>query len=78
VAGSSGAPIFWNNGNPASAGTAVPVGADRDDGFATADPAGSNLRYRHGSNAAQAMFADGHAKSVRKGKLQDRNLYTNY
>ncbi len=78
VLGSSGSPVYWNNGNPANAESPIPVGPNRDGVFATADPAGSHFRYRHGGDAANALFADGHAERVRKGQVRDRNLYINY
>jgi len=78
VLGSGGSPVYWNNGNPANGDSSIPVGADRDQVVATADPAGSNFRYRHGGDAAQALFADNHAEQIRKGRVRDRNLYTNY
>jgi prepilin-type N-terminal cleavage/methylation domain-containing protein/prepilin-type processing-associated H-X9-DG protein len=78
VTGSSGAPIFWNNGNSANAGSPIPLGLDRDQVFATADQNGSNFRYRHGENSVNASFLDGHGERIRKGKIVDLNLYTNY
>jgi prepilin-type N-terminal cleavage/methylation domain-containing protein/prepilin-type processing-associated H-X9-DG protein len=77
VSGSGGTPIYWNNGNPASAEAAIPVGADVDQVYATTDPAGGNFRYRHG-DAAIALFIDGHAEKAAKGRIKDKNLYTNY
>lgn len=78
VLGSGGSPVYWNNGSPANSDSPIPVGADRDQVLATADPAGSNFRYRHAGEATQALFADSHAEHIRKGKVRDRNLYTNY
>jgi prepilin-type processing-associated H-X9-DG protein len=77
VQGSSGSPVYWNDGDPANGDALIPVGADVDGAFATADPAGANFRYRH-SAKINALFADGHVESVAKGKVQDRNLYTRY
>jgi len=76
--GSSGSPIYWNDGNPANAGAPVPTGGDQDQAYATGDPAGSNFRYRHGGQAANALFLDGHASHLSKGQILDRNLYTDY
>jgi len=78
VVGSGGTPIYWNNGNPANAASPIPIGADRDQVLATADPAGSNFRYRHSGDSVNASFLDGHADRMRKGKILDLNLYTNY
>ena len=78
VAGSSGMPVYWNNGNVANSGNPIGVGPDKDQAYPTADPAGSNFRYRHAGWTVNASFADGHAERMRKGKILDRNLYTNY
>lgn len=78
VAGSSGMPIYWNNGTAANSGSPIGVGPDKDQVLAVADPAGSNFRYRHAGDSINASFADGHAERIRKGKILDRNLYTNY
>jgi prepilin-type N-terminal cleavage/methylation domain-containing protein/prepilin-type processing-associated H-X9-DG protein len=78
VAGSSGMPIYWNNGTVANSGNPIGIGPDKDQVLPTADPAGSNFRYRHAGSTANASFADGHAERIRKGKILDRNLYTNY
>ena len=78
VSGSSGSPIFWNDGSLANADASIPVGSDHDQAYATADPSGSNFRYRHGSQSANVLFLDGHANHVNKGQIRDRNLYTNY
>jgi prepilin-type N-terminal cleavage/methylation domain-containing protein/prepilin-type processing-associated H-X9-DG protein len=77
VNGSGGSPVYWNNGNSSAANAFIPVGVDRDQVFPTADPTGSNLRYRH-SDSVQALFLDGHVERVQKGKVRDRHLYTNY
>jgi prepilin-type N-terminal cleavage/methylation domain-containing protein/prepilin-type processing-associated H-X9-DG protein len=77
VSGSSGAAIYWNNGNPANAGQPIPVGTDRDGGFALMDPSGSNFRYRH-SERANLLLGDAHAESLARGRIQDRHVYTNY
>lgn len=78
VVGSGGTPIFWNDGNPANGASPIPIGPDRDQVLATADPAGANFRYRHAGNSVNASFLDGHADHMRKGKILDLNLYTNY
>jgi prepilin-type N-terminal cleavage/methylation domain-containing protein/prepilin-type processing-associated H-X9-DG protein len=78
VSGSAGAPIYWNNGSPADSASPIPIGPDKDQVLPTADPAGSNFRYRHADATVVALFADGHVERIKKGKIVDRNLYTNY
>lgn len=78
VVGSGGSQVYWNDGNPANSQSPIPVGTDHDQEYATADPAGANFRYRHSAGYTQALFADGHAERIRKGKVRDGNLYTNY
>jgi len=77
VVGSSGAPIYGNDGAVANSGSPIPVGPDKDQILATMDPAGSNFRYRH-AGAINALFADTHVERIKKGKVLDHNLYTNY
>jgi prepilin-type N-terminal cleavage/methylation domain-containing protein/prepilin-type processing-associated H-X9-DG protein len=79
VFGSSGNPVYWNNGNPANAQAPVKDSPDRDKlPMPVGDPAGSNFRYRHAGDSTQALFADGHAERIRKGRVLDGYLYTNY
>lgn len=78
VVGSGGSPIYWNDGNPANSESPIPIGADEDKIFAQADPAGANFRYRHGKKSLLALFVDAHVERLNKGKIVDRNLYTNY
>ena len=78
VQGSTGSAIYWNDGDPAKAELPIQVGADADQVLDMADPAGSNFRYRHGIGGVNALFGDGHANPMTKGKVQNRNLYTNY
>lgn len=78
VNGSSGKPIFWNDGNPASADAPIQVGPDTDTALGVTDPSGSNFRYRHGGDSANALLADGHAEKFAKGRVRDRNVYLNY
>lgn len=78
VLGSSGAPIYWNNGNPANGSSPVFPGADKDQVLPDADSAGANFRYRHANKSVLALFVDGHAERLGKGKVLDRHLYTNY
>ncbi len=77
VQGSSGSPIYWNDGDPASANARIPLGVDKDEVFATGDAAGSNFRYRHGDRV-NVLMADGHAEMMSKGQVRDGNVYTRY
>jgi prepilin-type N-terminal cleavage/methylation domain-containing protein/prepilin-type processing-associated H-X9-DG protein len=77
VLGSSGWPIYWNDGNPANAGQPIPVGLDQDEVIDLNDPSGSNFRYRH-SGKVNALFGDSHVESIAKGHVQDRHVYTVY
>jgi prepilin-type N-terminal cleavage/methylation domain-containing protein/prepilin-type processing-associated H-X9-DG protein len=77
VQGSSGSPIFWNDGRPEATGLPIPVGVDKDEPFGVTDPAGANLRYRH-SIRLNSLMADGHAERIAKGKVRDGHLYTVY
>jgi prepilin-type N-terminal cleavage/methylation domain-containing protein/prepilin-type processing-associated H-X9-DG protein len=78
VQGSSGSFIYWNNGNPANAGSPIQIGPDADKTLIDTDPAGSNFRFRHGNNCATTLFADGHASAIKKGAVLDCNVYTDY
>ena len=77
VLGSSGSAIYWNDGSAANAGSPIPVGPDTDATLDPNDPAGANFRYRH-SKRINALFVDGHAESIAKGRVCDRNVYTGY
>ena len=77
VQGSSGSPIYWNDGSPGDGGALIPVGPDKDAILDPNDPSGSHFRYRH-SGRVNALFADGHVEGVAKGQLRDRNVYTRY
>jgi prepilin-type N-terminal cleavage/methylation domain-containing protein/prepilin-type processing-associated H-X9-DG protein len=76
--GSKGMAIYWNDGAEETAGASVPIGTDIDQDYNVVDPAGANLRYRHGLKQVGGLFADGHAEHIQKGKVRDRNVYTNY
>jgi prepilin-type N-terminal cleavage/methylation domain-containing protein/prepilin-type processing-associated H-X9-DG protein len=76
--GSSGTAIYWNDGLESNAGAVAPIGPDQDKAYDVNDPNGANLRYRHGTKQINGWFADGHAENMTKGKIRDRNLYTNY
>jgi prepilin-type N-terminal cleavage/methylation domain-containing protein/prepilin-type processing-associated H-X9-DG protein len=78
VNGSSGSPIYLDNGNPSNAAQPIPTGPDQDQALGASDPNGSNFRYRHSNKSINALFVDGHAGSFVKGQIQDRNVYVNY
>jgi prepilin-type N-terminal cleavage/methylation domain-containing protein/prepilin-type processing-associated H-X9-DG protein len=78
VNGSSGSPIYLDNGNPSYADQPVPTGPDQDQALGSTDPNGSNFRYRHSNRSINALFVDGHADSFVKGQIRDRNVYVNY
>ncbi|HEX5222809.1 MAG TPA: DUF1559 domain-containing protein [Verrucomicrobiae bacterium] len=78
VSGSSGKAAYWNDGDPTRAAAPIQIGLDTDRIFDVADPAGSNFRYRHGIGGINALLGDGHVTRFTKGKICDRNLYTNY
>ena len=69
---------YWNDGDEKNAGDSIRDGADTDGPLDPIDASGANLRYRHGSEQANAIFADGHVERFKKGKVRDRNVYTNY
>ncbi len=77
VTGSNGSFIYWNDGSMATADTAIPVGTDRDEVYDVQDPQGANFRYRH-SGGENSVFADGHVERIGKGRVRDRNVYTDY
>ena len=78
VRGSSGAFVYWNNGNQSTSEAPIPEGDDVDKVYGTTDPAGANFRYRHGGKGINALFVDGHVSRIGKGKVKDGHLYTNY
>ncbi len=78
VQGSRGKEIYWNDGEERNAGDAIRTGTDTDGPFDAMDPSGAGFRYRHGSEQANLIFADGHVERIGKGKVRDRNVYTNY
>jgi prepilin-type N-terminal cleavage/methylation domain-containing protein/prepilin-type processing-associated H-X9-DG protein len=78
VQGSRGKEIYWNDGEERNAGDSIREGADADGLLDPIDASGANLRYRHGSGQANAIFVDGHVEKISKGKVRDRNVYTNY
>jgi prepilin-type N-terminal cleavage/methylation domain-containing protein/prepilin-type processing-associated H-X9-DG protein len=75
--GSSGAFVYWNDGDPANAEKPIQVGPDSDTLYNVMDPAGANFRYRH-SERLNGLVADGHVESIAKGKMRDKHVYTNY
>jgi len=78
INGSSGSAVSWNNGSSANADQPIPIGPDADAVLAVTDPNGSNLRYRHGKTGVNSLFIDTHVDRIRKGRVLDRNLYTDY
>jgi len=76
--GSNGTAIYWNDGLESAADAIAPASPDEDKVYDVNDPTGANLRFRHASKQVNAWFADGHVASVTKGRIRDRNLYTDY
>lgn len=77
VKGSSGAYISLNSGLLANADLSIQPGMDTDQVLVDTDPNGSNFRFRH-AKSAMFLFGDGHADRIKKDKVLDRNLYTDY
>lgn len=75
--GSSGSPIYWNDGDPTNANRPVAEGNDTDKTLPTSDPGGSNFRFRH-AERANVLLSDTHVEALRKGRILDRNVYTAY
>jgi prepilin-type N-terminal cleavage/methylation domain-containing protein/prepilin-type processing-associated H-X9-DG protein len=75
--GSSGAFIYWNNGDPANADKPIATGPDKDTLYNVMDATGANYRYRH-SERLNCLMADGHVEGITKGKVRDKHVYTNY
>jgi prepilin-type N-terminal cleavage/methylation domain-containing protein/prepilin-type processing-associated H-X9-DG protein len=78
VTGSSGSAIYWNDGKEENGDSPIDSGVDIDQAFDTNDPAAGNFRYRHGNKELSALFADGHVSRIAKGKVRDRQVYTDY
>lgn len=78
ILGSSGSAVYWNDGDERNASKPIQVGTDKDQVYPTGEAAGANFRYRHGTKQVNVFFADGHASRITKGRIEDRNLYTNY
>ena len=78
VRNSHGKEITYNDGAPADAETLIQVGLDADRDFAVSDSNGADFRYRHARNQVEAMFLDGHATGLAKGRIQEKLLYTDY
>jgi prepilin-type N-terminal cleavage/methylation domain-containing protein/prepilin-type processing-associated H-X9-DG protein len=75
--GSSGAFIYWNDGDPNNADKPIVIGPDKDTPYSITDAAGANYRYRH-SERLNCLMADGHVEGISKGKVRDKHVYTNY
>jgi hypothetical protein len=78
VRNSHGKEITYNDGTPAEAETPIQVGLDTDRTFAVSDSNGADFRYRHAHNQVEAMFLDGHATALTKGRIPEKLLYTDY
>jgi prepilin-type N-terminal cleavage/methylation domain-containing protein/prepilin-type processing-associated H-X9-DG protein len=78
VEGNRGKAIYWNDGQEENANDTIREGADVDGPVDASDPSGASFRYRHGSEQVNALFADGHAERIAKGKVREKNVYTNY
>jgi prepilin-type N-terminal cleavage/methylation domain-containing protein/prepilin-type processing-associated H-X9-DG protein len=78
VQGSRGKEIYWNDGEERNAGDSIREGSDTDGPLDPIDASGANVRYRHGGGQVNAIFTDGHVERISKGKVRDRNVYTNY
>jgi prepilin-type N-terminal cleavage/methylation domain-containing protein len=76
--GSNGKAIYWNDGVEQNADLGINAGLDNDEMLDVNDPAGANLRYRHGSRQVTSLFGDTHVERITKGKVKDRHVYTNY
>jgi prepilin-type N-terminal cleavage/methylation domain-containing protein/prepilin-type processing-associated H-X9-DG protein len=75
--GSSGKFVYWNDGSEGDADRPIHEGKDADETLSDVDPDGANFRYRH-STKMTALFGDGHADRLGRGKVKDRHIYTNY
>jgi prepilin-type N-terminal cleavage/methylation domain-containing protein/prepilin-type processing-associated H-X9-DG protein len=78
VVGSAGTAVYWNDGLLENAQRPIQVSRDEDKISDVNDPTAADLRYRHGLNYANGLFADSHAEHLTKGKVKDKNFYTNY
>jgi prepilin-type N-terminal cleavage/methylation domain-containing protein/prepilin-type processing-associated H-X9-DG protein len=78
VVGSKGTAVYWNDGEPSNAESPIQVSDDLDKVTDVNDPTAANFRFRHGSGYANGLFADGHVSHLPKGKVRDKELYTNY
>lgn len=77
VQGSSGSPIYWNDGDPANANQPITASPDADKILPASDATGSNFRFRH-TERSNALLSDGHAEAYYKGHIRDKNVYTAY
>jgi prepilin-type processing-associated H-X9-DG protein len=78
VVGSRGTAVYWNDGLSENGDSPIQMSRDEDRVSDVNDPTAADIRYRHGSKHANALFADGHVSHVLKGKVKDKNFYTNY
>lgn len=78
VEGNTGKAIYWNDGQEENGNLGIRIGTDTDGPLDPINSAGANFRYRHGNNQINALFADGHAERIARGKVKERNVYTSY
>jgi prepilin-type N-terminal cleavage/methylation domain-containing protein/prepilin-type processing-associated H-X9-DG protein len=78
VVGSKGTAVYWNDGLIENGDSPIQVSRDEDKVSDVNDPTAADIRYRHGLKHANGLFADGHVSHVTKGKVKDKNFYTNY
>jgi prepilin-type N-terminal cleavage/methylation domain-containing protein/prepilin-type processing-associated H-X9-DG protein len=72
-----GSSMYWNNGLLEAGSMPIRVGDDLDGERSTMDPGGANFRYRHDKRVT-SLFADGHVERIKKGRVLERQIYTNY
>ncbi|MDB6020354.1 MAG: N-terminal cleavage protein [Pedosphaera sp.] len=77
VQNSSGTYISFNDGLVANSALPVLVGPDQDATLADTDPAGANLRYRHSDEMLALMIA-GNTQLIKKGRVTEGRVYTDY
>jgi prepilin-type N-terminal cleavage/methylation domain-containing protein len=78
VQDSAGTFVSLNNGSVANGDAPIQIGSNADKVLTVTDPAGSNIRYRHGKTGAMSVFGDGHADRVKTGQVLNKNFYTDY
>ncbi len=66
------------DGDFSQADEPIQTGADKDHTDGGVNSQDGDFRYRHSGAAANALFADGHAETLSKGRILNRHMYTNY